>query len=133
MRNLIETFPSRRRAERLQPTTRNYALARPAIPLVSVVSASETGVTIGARTFSQITILFSLPKERDDFSHVNIWVKGYRANTNYVQMAQANISPAILLLEVTSETLTIALQTETLDRHVSDVEKSPTTSVVNNG
>lgn len=76
-------------------------------------------------------MLFSVPRERDDFSHVNLWVKGYQGNLNFVEMGKYTVSPAVLLLEPSAETLTLALQTETVDGLKSDVEKSPTVVVVN--
>ena len=133
LRTIVESFPSRRRATRQEPSTRGYVLGRIAVPLVSGVTATEAASTIDARDMSKTTILFSVPRERDDFSHVNIWVKGYQGNLNYVQMGSANISPAVILLEPSAETLTIALQSETVDGFVSDIEKSPTVCVVNDG
>lgn len=95
------------------------------------MTVAEAPVTIAARAMSRITLLFSVPRERDDFSHVNLWVKNYQTNKNFVQMGSAKISPAILLLEPSAETLTISLQSETVDGLTSDVEKSPTVVVVN--
>lgn len=128
---IVGTFPTRRRLELQQPATRDYSLGRIAVPLVSGVAATEAQSTIAARNFSKITLTFALPTERSDFSHVNIWVKGYQGNANFVKMGEAKVSPAILLLEGSSETLTIAMQSEAIDRTVSDVEKSPTAVVVN--
>lgn len=130
-RPLIASFPSRRRASRQQPATRDYVLGRISIPLVSVVSATEAAAAIAARNMSRTTVLFSVPRERDDFSHVNLWVKGYQGNLNFVEMGKYTVSPAVLLLEPSAETLTLALQTETVDGLKSDVEKSPTVVVVN--
>lgn len=128
---IVGTYPNRRRLVSQQPATRDYSLGRTRIPLVSGFSATEAAETIDGRALSRITLLFKLPVERSDFSHVNVWVKGYQGNKNFVKMGEAKVSPAVLLLEGSAETLVIALQTETIDRAVSDVEKSPTVVVVN--
>lgn len=112
---------------------RLYGHNQASVPLVQGLKATESGVSIGGRTFSQIRLDFSVPVNRADFQAARVWVKSYRTNPNFVEMGGGKVSPIYILLEPSSETLTIAVQSETVDGRTSEVERSPTVGVVNDG
>lgn len=124
---------SRRSSSRPVPSERAYIADEFAVPLVSGVSATESAAVITGRTFSQIRVNFKVPHDRAGWKTARVWIKSFRANPSFVQMGEGKVSPIYLLLEPTSENLTIAVQSELVDGRTSDVEQSPTTAVLNDG
>lgn len=74
----------------------------------SGVVATQEAVVEQGRVFSLVTVSFTAPAS--DFSGANIWVTGYKSNSNWQLMASCDVSPAQFVLEQTGETVGVYVQ-----------------------
>jgi hypothetical protein len=83
------------------------------------VSAAQSPIAVQNKTVSDITVTFSRNPGDSAYDHVNIWVKGYQGNKNWVEYATATDSPANFTLESNQETVQVAVQASSAAGQVS--------------
>lgn len=83
------------------------------------VSAAQSPLKVQNKTVSQITVTFSRNPNDTVYDHVNIWVKGYQGNNNFVEYASAVNSPANFFLESNGNVVTVALQAVSGNNQIS--------------
>ncbi len=86
---------------------------------VLTVSAAQSPIAVQNKTVSEITVTFTRYSNDPNFDHVNIWVKGYNGNPNWIEYANATNSPANFTLESNGETINIAVQAASAANQVS--------------
>ena len=97
------------------------------------ISATESPVKQQDRTFSQVAVTFLRDSSDPNFDHLNIWLRGYKGNTQRVLETQGQESPIYFLLETTKETITITGQPVNADGTVAPIELCRQCSVTLDG
>lgn len=98
------------------------------------VSAAQSPLKVQNKTVSQITVTFSRNFSDAAYDHVNIWVKGYQGNSNWVEYASSTDSPANFFLEANGNTVQVALQAVSATNQISaPIQFCPTATVTLSG
>lgn len=85
------------------------------------------------RVFSEVAVSFTRDSGDPAYDHVNIWLRGYKGNTNRVLETQGKDSPVYFLLETTGETVTITAQPVGADGTTAPIELSRSCTVLLDG
>ena len=83
------------------------------------VSVAQSPLKVQNKTVSQITVTFSRNFADKVYDHVNIWVKGYQGNSNWVEYASSTDSPANFFLEANGNTVQVGLQSVSATNQIS--------------
>ena len=108
------------------------SLATETAPPVTGLSASEgPAISRDGHVVSRITVTFTAPSS-SFWDYIEVWITGYQASANGVQVYSGRISPFRFDLEPTNETITIIAVTVTKHGLRNDAT-APTTTVLLDG
>lgn len=117
----------------INQTNQNVAAIGVPPEVITGVSATESPTNIGNKTYSLVSVSFTRNLTDPKYAKTDIWIKGYKGNTNPVLIASVTDSPAEFILETTQETLTVYAQSIGMDGTPSAFSSAPTTTVVLDG
>jgi hypothetical protein len=131
LRHLVMTVDSQfKRGQPIDPPSIPTNTSTVVLEYPRMQGITTTTPTINGRTFSQLAIQFDRPADGRTWFSCEIYVKGYRANPDWVNIGHAVKSPAIVLLERTGETVIIALGSTDIHGLVNSPDKAMTAAVV---